>query len=100
MKYNINKDFLPVGTVVKIRFDLSEYVIIGYKIIESGTKKVYDYAAVEYPYGFIGNEKIAMFNKNIVKKVVNMGYVCKEEIKFTEYLNEQIKNGKIVKYEE
>ncbi len=100
MKYNINKDFLPVGTVVKIRFDLSEFVIIGYKIVEAGTKKVYDYAAVEYPYGYVGNEKVAMFNKDIIKKVVNIGYVCKKEVEFVEYLNKQIEDGKIIEYEE
>ncbi len=98
--YDLQKDFLPVGSIVKIRFDYDKLMIIGYCTVEKGTNKVFDYCAVRYPFGFIGNDKFVMFNKDVVKKVIQLGYESDEQKDFIELINKNIKDGKLIKYDE
>lgn len=89
MKYDINKDLLPVGSIVKIRFSKVQFMIIGfYMLDENGIK--HDYAAVEYPVGMHSFDNIAFFDRKLVKKVINMGYICDREISFKQRLKENV----------
>lgn len=94
MKFDLEKDFLPVGSIVSIRFNPNKFMILGFCTIEGNTKKMYDYCAVLYPVGLGSLDNVFMFNKEIVKKVYHLGYIDKEEKKFKNELEKAIKEKK------
>ena len=94
MQFNLEKDFLPVGSVVSIRFNQNKFMIMGFCTIESNTKKIYDYCAVVYPNGLQTLDNVVMFNKDIVKKIHHLGYITEEEKECKKILDETIKNKK------
>ena len=80
-------NYLPVGSVVKIRFSKVDLMIIGfYTKDEEG--KLYDYCAVEYPIGLYNMNNLIMFNNDVVKKVIHKGYETEEDKKFKSDLND------------
>ena len=88
MEYDMNKDLLPVGTIVKIRLSKQEYMIMGFYIKNPDSDKVYDYSAVIYPEGLMSLDDVVVFDRDYIKKVVHLGYVDDEEIKFKKEINE------------
>ena len=82
----IDKDFLPVGTVVKLRLEDRMFMIVGYYGTNKTTKKVYDYIGVYYPFGFEGEENLLTFNRSYVKEILHMGYENERFVKFKEEL--------------
>ena len=91
MKDSQENELLPVGSIVKIRLSKEFFVIVGFYPIEKDTEKMYDYIAVRYPYGFAGNDSFTFFNKDLVRKVIKVGYESKEDKDFKEKLKESIK---------
>ncbi len=71
----IDEDFLPVGTVVKLRLEDRMFMIVGYFGQNKTTKEIYDYLGVYYPFGFEGEEKLLTFNRDFVKEVLHMGHI-------------------------
>lgn len=94
MNYDINKDLLPIGTIVKVRFSKMDFMIFGYYIKDNAKDDVYDYVALTYPWGLLNLNDMAVFDRDLVKKVVHMGYVNKEEINFKKELKEEKEKGK------
>lgn len=94
MKSNEENEFLPVGSVVKIRLSKEYFVIVGFCPIEKETKKMYDYIAVRYPYGFAGQDSYTFFNKDVVRKVIKLGHESKEDKEFKVKLKESIEKRK------
>ena len=88
--FNYETEYLPIGTIVSVRFNTNKFMIIGYCTLEGNTKKMYDYSAVVYPFGLENFDNIIMFNKDIIKKVYHMGYTSLEH----NDLNEKIKIAK------
>jgi hypothetical protein len=81
MNYDINKDLLPVGSIVKIRFSKKLYMITGFYTKDS-EDNIYDYSAVEYPIGFHSFEDIQFFQRDYVKTLINLGFVTDKEKEF------------------
>ncbi len=81
MNYDINKDLLPVGSIVKIRFSKKLYMIMGF-YTKNAEGNIYDYSAVEYPLGFYNLNDIVFFNREYVKSLVNLGHVTDREKEF------------------
>ncbi len=94
MNYDMNKDLLPIGSIVKIRFSKMEFMIFGYYIKDKESEEVYDYVAITYPWGLLNLNDMAVFDRDLVKKVIHMGYVNEEEIKFKKELKEDKEKGK------
>ena len=94
MEYDMNKDLLPVGTIVKVRFSKFEYMIFGFYIKEPGDDKPFDYCALPYPWGLLNLNDMVGFDRDVIKKVVHMGYVNDEERQFKKELEEEKKKGK------
>ena len=84
-------DKLPIGTLIKIRFNTGKLLIVGYRPIDSTTKKEYDYLTVDYPYGFVGKEEYTLVNADYIKSVIKMGYVSPES---TSFINDIVKGHK------
>lgn len=99
MKFDLEKDFLPVGSVVSIRFNPNKFMIMGFCTIDGNTKKVYDYSAVLYPVGLVSLDDVVMFNRDVVKKIHHLGYINEEEKELKKTLEDAIKNKKIKEYE-
>lgn len=97
MKFDLEKEFLPVGSVVSIRFNTNKFMIMGFCTVEGNTKKIYDYCAVLYPSGLENLDDVVMFNRDIVKKVHHLGYINDEEKEFKKALQDAIENKKYTK---
>jgi len=92
MKIDLEENFLPVGSIVSIRFSKEKYMIIGFCTIDGKTKKVYDYSAVRYPVGFESLDNVCMFNRMVVKKVYHLGYINDEHCDYIKKIEEVLKN--------
>lgn len=60
--------YLPIGSIVKIRGFLREFMIIGRFYETDKIKK--DYCGVLYPEGFISTQATIMFNHKDIEEVV------------------------------
>lgn len=94
MEYDMNKDLLPVGTIVKVRFSKVEYMIFGFYIKDPNAEKPFDYCALPYPWGLLNLNDMVAFDRDVIKKVVHMGYVSEEEKQYKQELEEERKKGK------
>jgi len=86
-----NKDFLPAGTIVKLRLEDELYMIIGHlpaKRLNERFARVKKYCAVNFPFGYDGIDNISSFNEDFIKKVIYKGY---EDEEYKEY-NEKLIN--------
>ena len=80
------KELLPVGPVVLLKDYFETIMIIGYKAQKKGSEdtKIYDYMAVEAPYGFSNDKEYILFNKEDIYTVLFVGY---QSLEFDNYLN-------------
>ncbi|MBP3874114.1 MAG: DUF4176 domain-containing protein [Lachnospiraceae bacterium] len=78
------KELLPVGSIVRLKNAVRKAAIMGYmqKVTpndESGHQGgVYDYMAVPYPEGYLGNGTLFLFNEDNIEEVCFRGYETKE----------------------
>jgi hypothetical protein len=82
----IERKYLPLGTICKLKDANKNVMIIGfYAVTENG---VYDYIACDHPEGVVGdrNESI-VFNHDQIEKIINMGFVNDDVIKFKRRLD-------------
>ena len=59
----MTNDFLPVGSVVLLKEATRPIVVIGYSVVEQGSKKLWDYLGCAYPVGVIGTDKNLLFQR-------------------------------------
>ena len=84
-----DKDFLPAGTIVKLRLQDQLYMIVGHlpvNKIGENLLKIRKYCAVKFPFGFEGDEEITLFNDDVIKRVIFNGYKDAEYDKYNERL--------------
>ena len=91
-----DKEFLPAGSIVRIRFDDSLYMIFAHLPVvkENEGKVLYDYAAIKYPFGMSSEDDTIYFNKDLIKNVIFKGYKDEEYVKYNEILNKVNNNYK------
>ena len=53
-------------------------MIIGVNQISSENKKIYEYSACLYPYGYLNSDELFMFNNDNIEKVYHLGFADKE----------------------
>lgn len=76
-------EYLPIGTVVKLKDADKLLFIAGYRIHSNDNpKKIYDYIGYLYPEGFLSKDKNILFNKEIIEKVFYYGYKNEDYEKF------------------
>lgn len=71
---------LPLGSIVSVK-DTNGAVrlqIIGYAQVKIEDSKLYDYAAILYPDGYIDGENVIQFNHEDIEKIYAVGYLNKE----------------------
>lgn len=68
------KDLLPVGSVVLLRGASKRLMIIGILQIKQSEGRMFDYLAVPYPEGYLGEDSNFLFNHEDINDVVFRGY--------------------------
>ena len=85
----MKNEFLPVGSVVLLNDATKPVVIIGYSVVEEGSRRLWDYLGCAYPVGVLGKDKNLLFQKEQVYKIISKGYEDDECRKFLDIMNEQ-----------
>ena len=73
------EELLPVGSIVLLKEAKRKVVIIGFAVVEDGSKEIWDYLGAPYPIGVLSNDKNLIFNRNQIEKVVFIGYSDDED---------------------
>lgn len=74
---------LPIGSVVLIGGSIKKVMIVG--VAQKGMDgKLWDYAGVLFPEGYIDSEKLFLFNSQQVAEIYALGYQDKEQMAFKE----------------
>lgn len=89
---------LPIGTVVLLKNSEKRLMIMGVCQKEVGDREaVWDYAGCLYPEGYIGADKVYLFNNSQIDKVYAIGYQDEEQFAFKQKVDKiinEIKEGK------
>lgn len=81
------RDLLPIGSVVRLRDGEKKLMICGIKQSEAeGDGREYDYLAVFYPEGHIGDEFQYLFDHDDIEEICFRGFEDEERSTFLEKL--------------
>lgn len=83
------ENFLPIGSVVLLKEAKKRLMIIGRVQVCEG--KPYKYSGVMYPEGYLGSERLFVFNEEDIEVLYYVGMQDDEEFRFKEELIEQVK---------
>lgn len=86
----VEKELLPIGSVVVLKGGLKKLMIIGVLQIvqqESETKR-YDYIGVIFPEGFLNADLLVLFNHDQLDEVVYRGFENDEYREFVDRISE------------
>ncbi len=66
---------LPIGSVVFLKGAEQRVMILGYQRMSANTadKTIYDYCGCPYPQGFLSAEKTAIFNHDMIDRIISVG---------------------------
>lgn len=82
---------LPIGTVVLLKNSEKRLMIIGVCQKEVGEQEVvWDYAGCLYPEGYIGADKVYLFDNSQIEKVYAIGYQDEEQFAFKQKIDKII----------
>ena len=82
--------YLPLGTLVSLKNQLKEIMIIGYFSIEyNNTVKMYDYIGCVYPEGLLLKNSLISFNHSDIQNIISLGYKSDKYMILNNNLNNQ-----------
>ena len=99
---------LPIGTVVLLKNSEKRLMIAGVCQKEVGEKEtIWDYAGCLYPEGYLGADKVYLFNNEQIERIYALGYQDEEQFAFKQKIdqiresirsqgNEQNKNSVVI----
>ena len=70
------KEFLPIGTIVKLNNYDNKVMITGYCM--KSNSKTFHYCGVTYPEGINKSEGYLYYNKGDIRQIVKIGYMDQE----------------------
>ena len=74
---------LPIGTVVLLKDSTKKLMIMGYAQVSAKKPDViWDYTGCVFHEGFIGPDKMFMFNRDQIDQVFALGYQDQEQMAF------------------
>ena len=82
------RELLPIGSVVKLKEAEKCLMIFGIRQTDTKAKREYDYVAVMYPEGNLGENLRFMFDHDDIDEVVFKGYENDEFKAFLDKLHE------------
>ena len=85
----MNKRYLPIGSVIKLKNNNKLIMITGYYSVEYARDlEIYDYSGCAYPEGVMIKSSCCSFNQSDIKDVLFEGYKTDEYKTLTNGLNE------------
>lgn len=88
------KKYLPVGSIIGLKDDSRRLLVIGRQLYSESNNIIRDYAALEYPNGFVDSkEKFILFDNKDIMTVYHYGYVDEIEMQLDEKLHEAAYKG-------
>ena len=85
----MNKRYLPIGSVIKLKNNNKSIMITGYYSVEYARDlEIYDYSGCAYPEGVMIKSSCCSFNQSDIKDVLFEGYKTDEYKTLTNGLNE------------
>ena len=76
---------LPIGTVVLLKESTKRVMIMGVcQRSADEMEKLWDYCVCFYPEGYLGADKIFLFNNEQIDRIYALGYQDEEQIAFKE----------------
>ena len=85
----MNKRYLPIGSVIKLKNNNKSIMITGYYSVEYARDlEIYDYSGCAYPEGVMIKSSCCSFNQSDIKEVLFEGYKTDEYKTLTNVLNE------------
>lgn len=88
----MEKDLLPIGTVVLLKGGTKKLMITGFYSKSTDDEKVYQYNSCIFPEGFMDNT-FCLFDHNQIDEVCYMGLQSEEHNKYVEGKNSQVNIG-------
>ena len=88
-----NTDWLPIGTVVKLKDVDYKIMIIGLlQTVNGDQSTVLDYGGVLYPQGMMSVDNSYAFNKDQIERIYYCGYINEEQKEFEKMVNSAIED--------
>ena len=94
---------LPLGSIVLLNGSDKRMQIIGQVQADAVTHKVYDYAAVPFPEGYIDENELAMFQHEDIRLINAIGHLDDGEWEALAHLKElrdDLREGRVTVEEE
>lgn len=71
----MNKELLPIGSVVALKNSTALAMIAGYlAVTQSDPERVWDYSGFRFPIGYTSDEEIYCFNHDQIETIYAYGY--------------------------
>lgn len=86
---------LPIGSVVLLKESTKRIMVIG--VCQKGGSdpdKIWDYAGVLFPEGYISSDRLFLFDTEQIGQIYQIGYLDVESINFKLRADEEIKKLK------
>lgn len=82
-------DYLPVGSIVQLKGAVNKAVIIGVLHTDpSEPNRIYDYAVVAYPVGYLSSGEVYLKDKEDITQIYYLGYVTDDQISLNKRIQE------------
>ena len=86
----MEKNYLPIGSVVLLKGAKKKLMITGFYIKAEGFDNIFDYSGCLYPEGIVTSDQNGVFNHDQIDQVIFKGYESEEETEFKQRLYEAI----------
>lgn len=83
---------LPIGSVVLVGNSKKKVMIVGLCQKGGAEGKLWDYAGVVFPEGYIDPNKMFLFNNEQISQVYALGYQDAEQLAFKEKADEMMQD--------
>ena len=81
------ENLIELGSIVKLKYSVMEFMIIGYYPIYEGNGKTYDYLCVSHVVGMLDNDSLIAINEEAIEEVVFHGFRNEDADKFIDELS-------------
>lgn len=88
----MNKNYLPIGSVVTLKEATKKLMIIGISIKRQDDENIYDYIGTPYPEGYIDSETMFLFMHNDIDVVDFVGFINSEAQVFRKQFEKLVNN--------
>lgn len=84
----MSQNLFPVGSVVLLKNSTKRVMIIGfYQRAKDDDSVLWDYAGCLFPEGYVGADKVFVFNHDQIDRIFMVGYQDEEQFSFHAELN-------------